>query len=146
MTYRDDLAGAQSRAEALERDLAHERSQGAADRSRLDYLERELHEARRAIAAMQQGIPVAYPNQHYQHSSATTILVLGILSLVVCSVLGPFAWHQGNQELQRIQAGLVDPSSHGMVNAGRICGIVGTVLLCIGFAAVLIGFFVGMAS
>ncbi len=146
MTYRDDLAGAHSRAEALERELAQERSQGATDRSRLDYLERELQAARRAISAMQQGIPVGYPSQTYQHSSATTILVLGILSLVVCSVLGPFAWHQGNQELQRIQAGLVDPSSHGMVTAGRICGIVGTVLLCIAFAALLLGFFVGMAA
>ncbi len=146
MTYRDDLAGAQSRAHALERELTQARSQGAADRSRLDYLERELQAARQAISAMQQGLPSAYPEQHYQHSSATTILVLGILSLVVCSVLGPFAWHQGNQELQRIQAGLVDPSTHGMVTAGRVCGIVGTVLLGIGFVAVLLGFAVGMAS
>lgn len=146
MTYRDDLAGAQNRAAALERELATAQSQGAADRTRLDYLERELQTARRAISAMQQGLPVAYPEQRYQHSSATTVLVLGILSLVVCSVLGPFAWHQGNQELQRIQAGLVDPSSHGMVTAGRVCGIVGTVLLCLSFVVFFFALAVGMAS
>ncbi len=73
-----------------------------------------------------------YGGGRYVQSRATTILVLGILSLVVCGLLGPFAWYQGNQELQRIAAGAVDPSTQGTVNAGRICGIVGTVLTGIG--------------
>ncbi len=146
MTYRDDLAGAQSRAAALERELSQARTQGAVNRSRLDHLERELQAARQAISSMQQGLPVSYPVQHYQHSSATTILVLGILSLVVCSVLGPFAWHQGNKEMERIQAGLVDPSTHGMASAGRICGIVATVLMGISFLVVMFAFLVGMSS
>ena len=34
-----------------------------------------------------------------EHPKGTTILVLGILSLVLCGLLGPFAWNMGNQAL-----------------------------------------------
>lgn len=78
----------------------------------------------------------------YVQSRATTILVLGILSLVVCGLLGPIAWYQGNQELQRIAGGAVDPSTQGTVNAGRICGIVGTLLTAVG---VVVGFLMAVA-
>jgi hypothetical protein len=88
---------------------------------------------------------MTYPGHgvHYVQSRATTILVLGIPSLVVCGLLGPIAWYQGNQEMQRIAAGAVDPSTQGTVNAGRICGIVGTVLTGVGLV---VGFAIGMAG
>ena len=60
------------------------------------------------------------------------MLVLGILSLVVCGALGPIAWYMGHGELQRINAGLVSRQDHGMVNAGYICGIIGSILMLIG--------------
>jgi len=62
----------------------------------------------------------------------TLILVLGILSLVVCQPLGIAAWIMGNGDLKQIDAGTMDPTGRGTTNAGRICGIIGTVLLIIG--------------
>jgi len=71
---------------------------------------------------------------HYypQDSQATTILVLGILSLVLCQVLGPFAWVMGNKEVAAIDAGERPPENRGTAQAGRILGIISTVLLLIG--------------
>jgi hypothetical protein len=68
------------------------------------------------------------------------ILTLGILSLVICGWIGPFAWILGQRDLQRMRTGEMDPEGEGTTNAGRICGIIGTVLgvlqLCwIGFIA-----------
>jgi hypothetical protein len=70
----------------------------------------------------------AYPEQ----SQATTILVLGILGLICCGPLGIAAWVMGNRELQAIDAGLRNPDNRGTANAGRIIGIVATVLLGLG--------------
>jgi hypothetical protein len=62
-------------------------------------------------------------------SNATLILVLGILSLVCCGLLGPVAWIMGNNALRDIDAGLGNPNDRGLVVAGRILGIIATVLL-----------------
>ncbi len=70
----------------------------------------------------------AYPEQ----SQATTILVLGILSLVCCAPLGIAAWIMGNKELEAIDAGLRNPENRGTANAGRITGMIGTALLVLG--------------
>jgi TRAP-type C4-dicarboxylate transport system permease small subunit len=78
----------------------------------------------------------AYPEQ----SQATTALVLGILSLVVCGILAPFAWSIGNKELAAIDAGLRAPENRGTANAGRILGIIGTALLGIGLLFLLVVF------
>jgi hypothetical protein len=83
--------------------------------------------------------PQQYPgwNQPYgygprEHPQGTTILVLGILSLVVCGLLGPFAWSMGNSALQEIDANPSAYSNRGSVVAGRICGIIATCLLILG--------------
>jgi len=63
------------------------------------------------------------------------VLVLGILSLVVCGVLGPFAWVMGNRALREIDASQLTAQPLGgreTVNVGRILGIVGTVLVVLG--------------
>lgn len=39
----------------------------------------------------------ADPHQYPEPSQATTILVLGILGLILCQVLAPFAWVMGNR-------------------------------------------------
>jgi hypothetical protein len=70
----------------------------------------------------------AYP----ENSQATTVLVLGILGLVCCGPLGIVAWVMGQNEVQAIDAGRRDPTNRGTANAGRILGIVGTVLFAIG--------------
>ena len=61
--------------------------------------------------------------------NGTLILVLGILSIFLCQILGPVAWVMGNNGLTLINSGSGDESQRGNVNAGRICGIVGTVVL-----------------
>ena len=83
----------------------------------------------------------AYP----ESSQATTILVLGILSIVVCGPLGPFAWSMGNKELEAIDAGRRSPQNRGTANAGRILGIVGTVFLGIGILFLLFFVFGALA-
>jgi hypothetical protein len=72
----------------------------------------------------------------------TLILVLGILSLVVCAFLGIPAWIMGNNDLAAMNAGLMDPSGRSTTNAGRICGMIGTILLILSIllAIVLFGF------
>ena len=59
------------------------------------------------------------------------ILILGILSLVPCGLglLGPIAWVMGSTDLKEVEAGRMDPDGEGPTRAGRICAILGTVLL-----------------
>ena len=72
-------------------------------------------------------------DQYYpQDSQATTILVLGILSLILCQFLGPFAWVMGNKELAAIDAGERPPENRSTAQTGRILGIISTVLLLVG--------------
>jgi len=68
-------------------------------------------------------------------SQASVILVLGILGVAVLQVLGPFAWVMGNRELEAIDAGRRPPDSRRVANAGRVLGIIGTVLLALGLIA-----------
>ena len=72
------------------------------------------------------------PAQYPETSQATTILVLGILGLVICGILAPIAWVMGNNEIEAIDSGRRPPQQRGTANAGRILGIIGTVLLAIG--------------
>jgi len=67
-----------------------------------------------------------------EHPNGTTILVLGILSLVVCGLLGPVAWSMGNNAVREMNANqAVEYRNRGNVTAGRVCGIIGSVLLAI---------------
>ena len=69
-----------------------------------------------------------------------TILTLGILSLVVCPLLGIAAWFMGDDDLQHMKSGRMDSSGRDITNAGRICGMVATglfvlqvILICLFF-------------
>ena len=73
-------------------------------------------------------------NQYPEASQATTILVLGILGLIICGILAPVAWIMGKNELEAIDSGRRPPENRGTANAGRILGIIGTVLIGIGLA------------
>lgn len=84
-------------------------------------------------------------DQYYQEDSqATTILVLGILSLVVCQILGPIAWVMGNNELAGIDAGRRPPQNRGTAQAGRILGIIATVLMLIGVVFLFVFLVIGL--
>ena len=91
------------------------------------------------------GGPNPYGQQPYgavrptEHPQGTTVLVMGILSIVVYGVLGPIAWSMGNKAMREMDANpLVTYSNRGNVNAGRICGIVGTVLMVLGILAFIV--------
>jgi uncharacterized membrane protein YjgN (DUF898 family) len=66
------------------------------------------------------------------HPQATTVLVLGILGLVLCQVISPFAWVMGNRVVREIDASGGRYGGRTTANAGRICGIVGTILIGVG--------------
>ena len=63
------------------------------------------------------------------------ILVFGILGLLLCQVFGIVAWVMGSADLKEMDAGIMDPSGRGTTQAGKICGIVATVLMILGVLA-----------
>lgn len=73
------------------------------------------------------------------HPQATTVLVLGILGLLLCQLVGPFAWKMGNQVVREIDASGGQYDGREMANIGRILGIVATVLLVVTVAIVILG-------
>ncbi|NUR90210.1 MAG: DUF4190 domain-containing protein [Nonomuraea sp.] len=73
------------------------------------------------------------------HPNGTTILVLGILSLVVCGIIGPFAWSMGNRALKEIDESGYPYDNRGSVQAGRVCGMIATILLIIGAGFMVLG-------
>jgi 4-hydroxybenzoate polyprenyltransferase len=75
-------------------------------------------------------------------SRAIWSLVLGILGLILCWWLSPFAWWLGAAELRDIRDGLSPANGQGLATAGMVLGIIGTVLLAISCCGVL--FWVGL--
>jgi hypothetical protein len=87
-----------------------------------------------------------------EHPSATTAMVLGIVGLVgiatcggITLVLSPVAWVVGGRAVREIDAQPGRHSGREKANAGRIMGIVGTVLLGVGVLA-FVAFFGLVAS
>ncbi len=70
---------------------------------------------------------------------ATTVFVLGLLGLLVCGILGIFAWIQGNDYMNRCRALGVEPE--GLAVAGRVMGMIATILIIVGVV-----FFIGMMA
>ncbi|MEU6781827.1 DUF4190 domain-containing protein [Nonomuraea angiospora] len=84
--------------------------------------------------------PSYYGPPPQTHPQGTTILVLGILSLVVCTFIGPFAWSMGTRALREIDESGYYYENRGMVQAGRICGIVSSILMMVTFGFVVLMF------
>jgi hypothetical protein len=86
-----------------------------------------------------QGYAPMAPQQYApDHPRATTSLVLGILGVVLCQVLAPFAWVIGKRTVDEIDASGGRMGGRGSAQAGYILGIVGTVLLGLGVVYLLI--------
>lgn len=79
-----------------------------------------------------------------EHPQGTTILVLGIISLVCCALTGPFAWVMGNRARRDVQAAPGRYSNSGSITAGWVCGIIGTVLLGLSIVYLVIVLSVGI--
>jgi uncharacterized membrane protein YjgN (DUF898 family) len=69
------------------------------------------------------------------HPKATTALVLGILGLVVCGLIAPFAWRIGKRTLDEIDGSHGQLGGRGTAQAGYVLGIIGTVVLLLGLLA-----------
>jgi len=76
--------------------------------------------------------PMAYAPDH---PKATTSLVLGILGLVVCGLIAPFAWRIGKRTLDEIDGSHGQLGGRGTAQAGYVLGIIGTVVLLLGLLA-----------
>ncbi len=62
------------------------------------------------------------------------ILVLGILGWAFgCFLVGAFAWVMGNKDLREMDQGRMDPSGRGLTQAGRILGMIQTLLTLVAF-------------
>ena len=71
---------------------------------------------------------IAYPEE----SQAVLSLVLSIVGIVVCGgVLCPVGWYLANKEIEAIDSGRRDPSKRDVATAGKIVGIVGTLLVAL---------------
>ena len=73
-----------------------------------------------------------YPTYASDHPKATTVLILGILGIVVCGFLAPFAWRMGKRTVDEIDASQGRLGGRGSAQAGYILGLIGTVLLALG--------------
>jgi len=68
------------------------------------------------------------------------VLVLGILGLVGCGILTAIpAWVIGSGDLKAMDAGTMDPSGRSLTNAGKICGMIATIIA--GFWSLMSGTF-----
>ena len=91
----------------------------------------------------QQG-PYTFTPPPPNHPSATTSMVLGIIGLAgillcggVTLVLSPFAWGIGSKAVREIDANPTAYSGRGSAQAGKVMGIIGTVLLIIGILGII---------
>ena len=80
------------------------------------------------------------------HHQAVTVLILGILGLVLCQLISPFAWVMGNRVVGEIDASGGQLGGRSTANAGRICGIVGTVLCGLGLLFAVVAIIVAVAG
>ena len=96
-----------------------------------------------------QEAPEVPPQQafaQYEEHRGTLILVFGILGIACCFPFGIAAWVMGNADMQKINAGIMDPEGKGTTNAGKICGIISVALAALGIIVQLILFAIGAAS
>lgn len=144
--YRNDWDAAVARASALEAQLRQAQAGQSADAATIATLSQQLAAAQAELARLHGAAPGAYaaPFAYRPQARGALILTLGILALVMCSALGPVAWAMGSTDLAAIDRGELDPAGRGLVTAGRVCGIVATVLLIMVVFAMLMMF--GMLS
>ncbi|WP_203231105.1 DUF4190 domain-containing protein [Nocardioides caldifontis] len=93
--------------------------------------------------------PPGYPPPVYyrvpDHPQAATAMILGILGIVLCQVLGPFAWSMGKKTMAEIDASGGQLGGRGQAQAGYVCGIIATALLGIAVAFLLVYFVIIVA-
>lgn len=77
-------------------------------------------------------------------SDATTIFILGLLGILVCQLCAPVAWKKGNTYRDVCMIHGIEPD--GLGTAGRMLGMVGTVLFVLNLLLVLVWFGIMLAA
>jgi hypothetical protein len=85
---------------------------------------------------MSYGVPGSGGSVVPKPEGATTVFILGLLGLLICGILGIFAWIQGNDYMKRCRAAGVEPE--GLAVAGRIMGMITTGLMILALVAVVL--------
>lgn len=84
---------------------------------------------------VQQYAPQPMPYGYYpvlpEHPSATTVLILGILSMVLGGITGPFAWVMGSKARREVRENPGTYREGGTLTVGWVLGIVGTCYLAL---------------
>ncbi len=82
----------------------------------------------------------APPQVEFAHRGGL-VLTFGLLGVLLFAPLGIVAWILGNKDLHAMGSGNMDPSGEGMTTAGKVLGIIATVLMVVGLlvATVVIG-------
>lgn len=139
--YRNDWDAAVARAAALEEQLRQAQAGKAQDAEAIARLHQQLAATQAELARLRGGA-YGYPPPFAVLPPARggAILTLGILSLVLCGLLGPIAWAMSSNDLAAIDRGELDPRGRGTVTAGRVCGIIGTVLMIVQIVAMFMMF------
>ena len=88
-------------------------------------------------------VPQQQAYAQYEEHRGTMILVFGILGIACCFPFGIAAWVMGNADMQKINAGIMDPEGKGTTNAGKICGIISVALASLGIILQIILFTIG---
>ncbi|MBO0855896.1 MAG: DUF4190 domain-containing protein [Nocardia sp.] len=66
-----------------------------------------------------------------EHPHATTVLLVGVMSVLCCGVLGPVAWVMGRRALDEIDISGGTVGGRSQVMIGYFAGIAGTVIMII---------------
>ncbi len=79
-----------------------------------------------------------FPAETPNAPNAVLSLVLGIIGVVACSLCAPFAWKLGRDAEAAVDASNGSLGGRGLATAGKILGIIGTVLLAIGIVVLVL--------
>lgn len=84
-------------------------------------------------------MPAGFSNQAVPHPEASSVLIWGIVTFVVCQLLSPVAWVKGNRVLKEIDQSLGQVGGRDHANIGRILGIIGTVIMVLYLLLIIFG-------
>ncbi|MGJ3254752.1 MAG: hypothetical protein ACFE0K_00345 [Alcanivorax sp.] len=66
------------------------------------------------------------------------MLTFGLLGILLFAPLGIVAWILGSKDLNAMGSGNMDPSGEGMTTAGKVLGIIATVLMVVGLLVAMV--------
>ncbi|WP_303761513.1 hypothetical protein [Alcanivorax jadensis] len=96
---------------------------------------------RKAVSAPPRSQEAPTPGSNLPAHRGGQVLTFGLLGILLFAPLGVVAWILGSKDLKSMAGGNMDPSGEGMTTAGKVLGIIATVLMVIGLlvAIVVIG-------